>query len=107
MYTTALLADFLWTFHLLADVGQNHLLDAETNVLVQVISVCAPFTKPAALLPSLSPLWQGLLQEFPALKHPCNAQMPVKHDVTLCIEMIGRPVFARARCLAPRAVANS
>lgn len=93
-------ADFLRNFALIVDVKRRLLLDSTTHLSIQGVLSKAPSLN-TTLRPAEATPWGKLLREFPSLIQPCNTEMPVKHNVTHCIETNGPPVFAKARRLAP------
>ena len=92
-------ADFLRTHNLLVDMRNRRLIEADTfSGIPCYVSTVTP-TKLALVEPS-SNKFRKLLNEFPDLLKPFSAA-EVKHGVHHFIPTKDRPVFARARRLAP------
>ena len=63
-------------------------------------STCQPSVQQVGTKP-LPPQVEKLLKEFPGLTNSGNSSPHPKHGVQHVIETMGRPVFARHRCLDP------
>ncbi|KAK3789011.1 hypothetical protein RRG08_036149 [Elysia crispata] len=93
-------ADFLRTHNLPVDMRNRRLIEADTfSGIPWYFSVITP-TNLALVEPS-SNKFRKLLNEFPDLLTPTFSAAEVKHGVHHFIPTKDRPVFARARRLAP------
>ncbi|KAK3748130.1 hypothetical protein RRG08_030563 [Elysia crispata] len=93
-------ADFLRTHNLLAEMRNRRLIEADTfSGIPCYVSTVTP-TNLALVEPS-SNKFRKLLNEFPDLLKPTFSAAEVKHGVHHFIPTKDRPVFARARRLAP------
>ena len=93
-------ANFLRTHNLLVDMKNRRLIEADTfSGIPCYVSTFTP-TNLALVEPS-SNTFRKLLNEFPDLLKPTFSAAEVKHGVHHFIPTKDRPVFARARRLAP------
>lgn len=94
-------ADFLRHHNLLVDIRGRRLIDAETftHIPCSVSSICANIEL-APLEPNCNS-FRKLLNSYSELLQPTFSTATVKHGVQHFITTKGRPVFARARRLAP------
>ena len=93
-------ADFLRHFNLLVDLRTRSLIDAVTNLRVNVITSSIPALSPVyASFPSTP--YTTLLSDYPNVTRPTIRQTAVKHNVTHHILTRGPPCSARPRRLPP------
>ena len=98
-------ADFLRTHSLLVDMRNRRLIEADTFLGIPCyVSRVTPTN--LALVELSSNKFQKLLNEFPDLLKPTFSTAEVKHGVHHFIPTKDRPVFARARRLAPDRLAK-
>ncbi|KAK3731882.1 hypothetical protein RRG08_019937 [Elysia crispata] len=88
---------FLRTHNLLVDMRNRRLIEADTFSGI----ICYVSTGNLALVEPSSNKFRKLINEFPDLLKPTFSSAEVKHGVHHFIPTKDRPVFARARRLAP------
>lgn len=94
-------ADFLQHFDNLVDLKNRQLLDNITNISVHgSISNSCPLSL-SVITPGSNNPFNKLLQSFPELLKPNFFPSDVEHSVTHFIETTAKPVFSKARRLAP------
>lgn len=100
-------ADFLRQHNLLVDVRGHRLIEAETFSHISC-SVSYVSTDPdLALIEPSSNRFRKILNDYPELLKPTFSTADVKHGVHHFIPTKDRPVFARARRLAPDKLASA
>ena len=95
-----LVADFLRQHNLLVDIRNHRLIEADTFSGISC-SISSATTNHLALVEPTSNKFRKVLNEFPDLLKPTFSTAVVKHEVQHFIPTKDRPVFARARRLAP------
>ena len=93
-------ADFLRHFNFLVDLNHHCLLDATTQLSINVIATSTPPLRPV-YAPFPASRFAGLLSDFPDITRPLTKEAPVKHNVTHHIVTRGPPTSARPRRLPP------
>ena len=93
-------ADFLRQHNLLVDIRNHRLIEADTFSGISC-SISSATTNHLALVEPTSNKFRKVLNEFPDLLKPTFSTAVVKHGVQHFIPTKDRPVFARARRLAP------
>ena len=93
-------ADFLRQHNLLVDIRNHRLIEADTFSGISC-SISSATTNHLALVEPTSNKFRKVLNEFPDLLKPTFSTAVVKHGVQHFIPTKNRPVFARARRLAP------
>ena len=93
-------ADFLRHFNFLVDLNHHCLLDATTQLSINVIATSTPPLRPV-YAPFPASRFAGLLSAFPDITRPLTKEAPVKHNVTHHIVTRGPPTSARPRRLPP------
>lgn len=94
-------ADFLRHFQILVDLRNRRLVDDITSLKINAI---VSHSQPLALSimqPTLNDPYTNLLSTFPELLQPNFYPSDIKHTVTHHIQTTRRPVFTKARRLAP------
>ena len=93
-------ADFLRQHNLLVDIRNHRLIEADTFSGISC-PISSATTNHLALVEPTSNKFRKVLNEFPDLLKPTFSTAVVKHGVQHFIPTKDRPVFARARRLAP------
>ena len=93
-------ADFLRQHNLLVDIRNHRLIEADTFSGISC-SISSATTNHLALVEPTSNKFRKVLNEFPDILKPTFSTAVVKHGVKHFIPIKDRPVFARARRLAP------
>ena len=95
-------ADFLRQHNLLVDIRNHRLIEADSITFSGIsCSISSATTNHLALVEPTSNKFRKVLNEFPDLLKPTFSTAVVKHGVQHFIPTKNRPVFARARRLAP------
>ena len=92
--------DFLLQHNLQVDIRNHRLIEADTFSGISC-SISSATTNHLALVEPTSNKFRKVLNEFPDLLKPTFSTAVVKHGVQHFIPTKDRPVFARARRLAP------
>lgn len=102
-------ADFLRQHNLLVDVRGRRLIEADSfsHIHCTVSSVSTDYDSNLALIEPKSNRYRKILNDYPELLQPTFSTSEVKHGVMHFIPTKGRPVFARARRLAPDKLASA
>lgn len=102
-------ADFLRQHNLLVDIRGRRLIESESysHIPCSVSSVSTEYDSHLALIEPKSNRYRKLLNGYPELLQPTFSTAEVKHGVVHFIPTKGRPVFARARRLAPDKLATA
>ena len=93
-------ADFLRQHNLLVDIRNHRLIEADTFCSIPC-SISSVTPTQLALLEPTSNKFRKVLNDYPDLLKPTFSTAVVKHGVQHFIPTKDRPVFARARRLAP------
>ncbi|KAK3729789.1 hypothetical protein RRG08_022102 [Elysia crispata] len=99
-------ADFLRTHNFLVDMRNRRQIEAGTFSGIPCYVSAVTLNNLALVEPSINK-FQKLLNEFPDLLKPTFSTAEVKHGVHHFIPTKDRPVFARARRLAPDRLATA
>lgn len=90
-------ADFLAKFGLLVDLKGKQLIDSQTSLVVDAITIQSDTPTPKHF--SVDNAYGDILREFPSLLAPANFNHPLKHNVIHHITTTGQLPFSRPRRL--------
>lgn len=92
-------ADFLGNFGLLPDVRQGIIVDTTTTLQVKAVFCNTSTQRLEPCFPRSR--FTDILKQYPELTVPANFNAEVKHNVVHRIEVVGQPVYSKARRLTP------